>query len=73
MEKNETINLLAEHFTGPLVVDSSIRLQMGGSQAKMAKLFFDTRDKLGIRGYATKDEAAVLLRSALEQLTPEKT
>jgi hypothetical protein len=61
MNRKETIEAVAEYFTGPHVVHSSIGLQIGGTSTKMAKLFFDTREKLGIKGYATKEEAEAAL------------
>ena len=64
MTPRETIDLIAEHFTGPLVVHNSIGLQLPG-QSVMAKRFFDTREALGIRGYATKEEATSTLAKKL--------
>jgi len=65
MKKIEVLELLAEHFTGPLVAHHSICLQVGNPHATMAKRFFDTREKLGIRGYADKAESAAILKAAL--------
>lgn len=61
------IELLAEHFSGAEVAHNSICLQMGGVHAKMAKRYFDLREKLGIQGYASKDVAVAALKSALKE------
>jgi hypothetical protein len=61
----DAIDVLAEHFTGPLVAHNSICLQLGAPHATMARKFFETRKALGIEGYASKDQALAALRSAL--------
>ena len=72
MTREETINAIAEHFTGALVAHNSICLQLPSPHYQMAKRFFETRDKLGITGYATKDEAVQSI-SDLLSLTGRKT
>jgi hypothetical protein len=63
--RDETIEVIAEHFTGALVAHHSICLSLGGFHAMMAKRFFDARDKLGIRGYDTRESAIRALRANL--------
>ena len=65
MTARETIDLIAEHFTGPLVVHNSVSLEVGGMTKVMARRFFDTRAALGIRGYASKEEATATLAEKL--------
>lgn len=62
------IDIVAEFFTGPHVAYSSVGLQIAGHQAAMARQFFEARKKLGIEGYATKDEAvAAMIKMASKQ------
>ena len=68
MSKAETIEAIAEHFTNSsLVAHNSISLQLPGLPQKLAKQFFDTRAKLGIRGYPTKEEAVRSLEDLLRE------
>lgn len=62
---NRTIDVIAEHFTGAHVAHNSVCLQLGGPHGTMARSWFDTRENLGIRGYASKDEAVAALKKAL--------
>lgn len=63
---SNAIELLAEHFSGAEVAHNSICLQLGGVHAKMAQRYFDLREKLGIHGYASKDEAIAALTAAFK-------
>ena len=65
MTQREAIDLLADHFTGGLVAHQSICLELGGPHSAMAKRFFRTREALGIRGYASKEEATATLAEKL--------
>lgn len=62
----EQIEAVAEFFTGPTVVYSSIMLDVSQGRdpahAKMARIFFESRAKLGIQGYASKEEAMNILK-----------
>ena len=53
--------VLAEFFAGPMVAHHSVCLQLGGAHGKMARVFFETREKLGIRGWTSKEEAISIL------------
>lgn len=64
-ERDDTIETIAEVFTGPLVVHHSILLQLGHMHRTMAERYFDARDRLGIHGYMPKAEAVRVLRERL--------
>jgi hypothetical protein len=66
MTKDERIRKLAEYFTGPIVVVSSIGLQLGGDRAVAANAFFDARNAVDVSGYMTADEAEIAIKNALE-------
>lgn len=62
---SEALRVLAEHFTGTLVAYHRACLVVDGVHGAMAKLFFDTREKLGIQEYDTAEKAEQTLRNLL--------
>lgn len=65
-KRADTIATIAEHFTGPLVAHHSILLAQGGPHRVMAQKFFEARQKLGIQGYSSKEEAIRTLEDLLK-------
>lgn len=67
LKRNEAIETIADHFTGPLVAHHSVSLSVGGAQRVMAQKFFDARQKLGIHGYDSKEVAMKTLDNLLKE------
>lgn len=65
MMNTETVQKLAEYFTGPSVVFHSVGLQIGGDRGVAANAFYAARNALNVTGYMTASEAAPAITDAL--------
>lgn len=59
------VDQLASYFSGSMVAAASIGLQLGGHALTMAQPYFAMREALGIKGYATHEEAAAAIITAM--------
>lgn len=66
----DAIAAIAKHFTGPMVAHHSIGLELGHIHGKMARLFFDTREQIGITDYMSEADAITRLTKLLTDPLP---
>lgn len=65
MRNQALVQKLAQHFTGLSAIHQSMSLGMPGVASAMAKEFFEVRELLGIRGYDSAEEAAIVIERVL--------
>ena len=70
-EHNKAIELLATYLSGSNVAAASIGLQLGGHALTLAQPYFALREALGVRGYASREEALNILREAFATRTED--